>query len=260
MAEAGGLYYEWHGPEDAPPLILSAGMGGSGRYWLPNLPALAESFRVILYDHRGTGRSDRTVTPRIESIGDDIRLLMDALGIERASILGHAIGGMGGLSMALDTPERVDRLVVVNGWGRLDRYTARCFDARLALLRACGPGKYVDAQPIFLFPPEWISDNHARLEEEAVHHVAGFPADMVEARILAALRFDLIDRLAAAPPDMPVLLLASDDDALVPPGCSRALAQVIPRAQLVRMPWGGHACNVTDPPGFEARVLAFLGS
>ena len=125
--DAAGLYYEEHGPADAPPLILSAGMGGSGEYWRPNLPALAEHHRVILYDHRGTGRSDRTVTPRIESIGDDIRLLMDALGIGKASILGHAIGGMGGLSMALDTPERVDRLVVVNGWGRLDRYTARCF-------------------------------------------------------------------------------------------------------------------------------------
>lgn len=258
MPEAAGLYYEDHG--SGPPLILSAGMGGSGNYWRPNLAALAERHRVILYDHRGTGRSDRTITPRLESIGDDIRLLMDELGIEKASILGHAIGGMGGLSLALDTPERVERLVVVNGWGRLDPYTARCFDARLALLRAYGPGKYVDAQPIFLFPPQWISDNSARLDEEAKHHVAGFPAEMVEARILEALQFDLIDRLAATPLQTPVLLLASDDDALVPPGCSLVLAQAIPQAQLVRMPWGGHACNVTDPTGFEARVLAFLGS
>lgn len=257
MPEAAGLYYEEHG--SGPPLILSAGMGGSGNYWRPNLAALAERFRVILYDHRGTGRSDRKVTPRIESIGEDIRLLMDELGIARASILGHAIGGMGGLSLALDAPERVEKLVVVNGWGRLDPYTQRCFDARLALLRAYGPGKYVDAQPIFLFPPRWISENHARLEEEARHHVAGFPADMVEARILEALKFDLINRLEAGPPATPVLLLVSDDDALVPPGCSERLAQVMPRAQLVRMPWGGHACNVTDPTGFEARVLAFLG-
>ncbi|WHU01699.1 pyrimidine utilization protein D [Sphingomonas sp. NIBR02145] len=258
MPEAAGLYYEEHG--SGPPLILSAGMGGSGNYWRPNLPALAEHYRLILYDHRGTARSDRTVTPRLESIGDDIRLLMDELGIEKASILGHAIGGMGGLSLALDTPERVDRLVVVNGWGRLDPYTRRCFDARLALLRAYGAGKYVDAQPIFLFPPQWISENSDRLDEEARHHVAGFPVEMVEARILEALAFDLIGRLEATPLETPVLLLASDDDALVPPACSQVLAQAIPGAQLVRMPWGGHACNVTDPTGFEARVRAFLGS
>ena len=258
MAEAAGLYYEDHG--SGPPLILSAGMGGSGNYWRPNLPALAAHFRVILYDHRGTARSDRTVTPRLESIGEDIAKLMDALGIERASILGHAIGGMGGLSLALDAPERIDKLVVVNGWGRLDPYTRRCFDARLALLRAYGAAKYVDAQPIFLFPPQWISENTDRLDAEAKHHVAGFPVEMVEARILEALRFDLIDRLAAKPPAMPILLLASDDDALVPPSCSERLAQAIPSAQLARMSWGGHACNVTDPTGFEARVLAFLGS
>ncbi|NWP00959.1 alpha/beta fold hydrolase, partial [Escherichia coli] len=90
----------------------------------------------------------------------------DALGIEKASILGHAIGGMGGLHLALDAPERVDRLVVVNGWGRLDPYTARCFDARLALLRAYGPREYVHAQPIFLFPPQWTSEHHVQLEEE----------------------------------------------------------------------------------------------
>ncbi|MCE6983125.1 alpha/beta fold hydrolase, partial [Pseudomonas frederiksbergensis] len=61
MAEAAGLYYEIHGRADAPPLILSSGLGGSASYWAPNIPALAEHFHVIAYDHRGTGRSDRTL-------------------------------------------------------------------------------------------------------------------------------------------------------------------------------------------------------
>jgi aminoacrylate hydrolase len=256
MPRAAGLYYEEHG--SGRPLILSSGMGGSASYWRPNIAALSERFRVIAYDHRGTGRSDRTVTPRIESIGDDIRALMDALDIPKASIIGHAIGGMGALSMALDTPDRIERLVVVNGWGRLDPYTRRCFEARLALLRACGPRAYVDAQPIFLYPPQWISEHDADLDAEAVHHVASFPAEMVEARIGEACRFDLTDRLAGGL-DVPVLLLASEDDALVPAACSARLAQALPQAQLVRMAKGGHACNVTDPATFGAHVLAFLG-
>ena len=63
MPELAGLFYEEHGPPDGPPLLLSPGLGGSGAYWAPNLAALAERHREILYDHRGTGRSDRALPP-----------------------------------------------------------------------------------------------------------------------------------------------------------------------------------------------------
>ncbi|WP_261300239.1 pyrimidine utilization protein D [Sphingomonas alpina] len=258
MAEAAGLYYETHGSPGAPPLILSSGMGGSASYWRPNIAALAEHFHVIAYDHRGTGRSDRTVTPRIESIGDDMLVLMDALNIPSASIMGHAIGGMGGLTLALDAPARVDRLVVVNGWGQPDPYTARCFDTRLSLLRHGGVRDYVHAQPIFLYPPQWISDHHAELEQEEAAHIAAFPKEMVEQRILEAVRFDVIDRLAEL--IVPTLLLASEDDGLVPPGCSKRLGEAIPGARLETMKSGGHACNVTDPDTFDTLILDFLRS
>ncbi|MES2057122.1 MAG: pyrimidine utilization protein D [Pseudomonadota bacterium] len=258
MPEAAGLYYETHGAAGAPPLILSSGMGGSASYWRPNVAALAGHFHVIAYDHRGTGRSDRTVTPRIDSIGDDMLALMDALNLPRASIVGHAIGGMGGLTLALDTPARVDRLVVINGWGRPDPYTARCFDTRLNLLRHGGVRDYVHAQPIFLYPSQWISDHDRELAEEEGMHIAAFPADMVEQRILEAVDFDVMDRLAGLA--VPTLLLASDDDGLVPPGCSGLLAEAIPGARLEIMKWGGHACNVTDPDTFNALILDFLRS
>ena len=61
MPIAAGLWYEWHGPEAGEVLILSPGLGGSATYWQPNLAAFAERYRVLLYDHRGTGRSDRAL-------------------------------------------------------------------------------------------------------------------------------------------------------------------------------------------------------
>jgi aminoacrylate hydrolase len=260
LAEAAGLYYEMHGPEDAPPLILSSGMGGSASYWKPNIPALSRHFRVIAYDHRGTGRSDRTVTPRIQSIGDDIRLLMDELDLRSASVAGHAIGGMGALWLALEAPERIARLVVINGWGEPNPYTMRCFDARLSLLRKCSVEEYIYAQPLFLYPPNWTHDHHVELEDEEGGIVADFPVEMIDARILEAVRFCLCPSCNDRPLTVPTLFLASADDALVPPTCSDSLVVRYPGSKSALMNWGGHACNVTDPKTFNRLVLDFLRS
>ena len=252
MAEAAGLYYELHGPEGAPPLLLSSGLGGSGGYWQPNLAALAAHHRVILYDHRGTGRSEREIAGEVtlEAVGDDMRRLLDALDIPSATIVGHAIGGMAGMALALAAPERVARLVVINGWARLDHHTERCFDTRLALLRDSGAQAYLHAQPLFLFPPQWISEHHDRLVAEEAEHLAHFPgAAMIERRIAAARRFDIADRLGEI--TTPTLLIASDDDMLVPPACSERLAAAVPHAQHARLTSGGHACNITRAENFN---------
>jgi aminoacrylate hydrolase len=254
-----GLYHEEHGA--GPPLILSAGLGGSGNYWLPNLPALAAEHRVILYDHRGTGRSDRELpeTVTAEQMGDDILALIDGLGLEKATIVGHAAGAVAALALALRNPERIDRLVLVNGWSRLDPHFARCFDVRLALLRDSGPRAYLHAQPLFLFPANWISEHAGQLAADEEQHLAHFAgAKAYEKRIAALRAFDVDARLSEI--TAPTLALAAADDMLVPSSCSARLAQGIKGARHSVMDWGGHGCNVTDPTGFNARVLDFLRS
>ena len=259
MGEIAGLYWEAHGPDDAPPVILSPGLGGSCEYWRPNVAAFAERFRVILYDHRGTGRSDRSLPDpvSVEDWADDIAELMDGLGLERASLVGHAAGALAGLMLALKAPDRLDRLVVVNGWARLDPYTKRCFDVRLALLRDSGPEAYVRAQPIFLYPADWASVFSDRLDTEAVHQLAGFPAiATVEKRIAALRAFDVKDRLAEIA--TPVLVLATADDQLVPAHNARDLSEGLPNATRMLQFGGGHASNVTEPEEFHDRVLPWL--
>jgi aminoacrylate hydrolase len=256
--EAAGLYYEVHGPHDAPPLILSSGLGGSADYWKPNLRALASHFRTIVYDHRGTGRSDRTLpdTVTVEDLANDITALLDALGIERAHVLGHAAGGVAGLALALRSPQRVRKLVVVNGWASPDPHFLRCFAARLALLRNSGPEAYLRAQPIFLYPAAWISEYHAALEAELPHQLAAFPGrETMEKRIAALAAFDVSDKLEDFA--VPLLALAAKDDMLVPYTASEAF-EPAPYASTAWMSWGGHGCNVTDPGTFNLLVLDFL--
>lgn len=257
MPQAAGLWYEWQGPEDGTVVILSPGMGGSAGYWTPNLPALSARYRVLLYDHRGTGRSDglSSGAVTIRTMAEDVLALLEELDIGQAHFIGHALGGLIGLDLA-QASSAIDKLVVVNGWATLDPHFARCFETRLALLHGSGAAAYVRAQPIFLYPANWISRNGALLDAEGAHQLAHFPApETLAKRIEAARAFELTGDVAAD-----ILLLASEDDMLVPSNCSRQLAERLPGATLVTMQWGGHACNVTDPGTFNHLVLDFLGS
>uniref|UniRef100_UPI0035CC291B pyrimidine utilization protein D n=1 Tax=uncultured Sphingomonas sp. TaxID=158754 RepID=UPI0035CC291B len=259
MPHASGLYYETHGPDDAPPLILSSGLGGSANYWAPNIPALAERYRVIAYDHRGTGRSDRALpdTVTVDDLARDILTLVDTLDIARATIVGHAAGGVAALALALLAPERIDKIVVVNGWAAPDPHFLRCFAARLALLRDSGAEAYLRAQPLFLYPPNWISANDALLEADLPGQLAHFPGTAtMEKRIAALAAFDIRERLRDI--HRPVLVIATDDDMLVPSNAGVALANGLPIAGFCRAEHGGHAVNLVDPDAFNGFVLAWL--
>lgn len=253
-----GLYWQDYGRPDAPPVILSAGLGGMAAYWRPNLDSLAQSHRVILYDHRGTGRSDRALEGdvSVEAMADDVLALMDGLGLERSTLIGHAAGGAIGLALAIRAPQRLERLVVVNGWSRPDPHFLRCFEIRLALLRDSGVRAYLRAQPLFLYPARWISDHDDELaaeEAEQLHHFQG--KENLEARIAALAAFDIDSRLGEIA--TPTLLIAAGDDMLVPDSCSERLAAGLRNSTLERMT-GGHACNVTHPDVFNSILLAWL--
>jgi aminoacrylate hydrolase len=256
-----GLHYELHGGPLAgrKAVILSSGLGGSGAFWGPQMDALTARFPVVLYDHRGTGRSVRELPSpyAVQNMADDIVEVMDALGLARAHVVGHAAGGNAGLALALSHSDRLAKLVVVNGWSRPDPHIKRCFDTRIHLLNDSGVQAYVHAQPIFLYPAGWLSENHERLQAEEPHHVAGFPPKAVMlARIQALLDFDIDDRLGEIL--HPVLVSASADDMLVPVACSMRLAERLPNAQLEVAPWGGHGFTVTDPETFNSALLSFL--
>jgi aminoacrylate hydrolase len=253
-----GVYYEVHGQGDET-VVLSAGLGGSGAFFAPQMAALTARYRVVLYDQRGTGRSDRAL-PSPYGVGHmagDVAAVIEAVG-GPAHLVGHAAGGLAGLQLAVDRPELLRSLSVINGWSRPDPHIARCFRTRISLLNDSGPEAYVHAQPLFLYPANWISEHASRLAEEEHHHIAGFQGrENMLARINALLAFDIDDRLGEI--TAPVLVSASADDMLVPSLCSERLAQRLPNATLDIVPWGGHAFTATAPDAFNSTLLAFLG-
>ncbi|MDF7657585.1 pyrimidine utilization protein D [Erwiniaceae bacterium L1_54_6] len=244
---------------DAPTLVLSSGLGGVAGFWQPQLAALGQHYRVVTYDQRGTGRSPDTL-PEGYSMAMMAAELADALeqqGIERFDLIGHALGGLIGLQLALDYPQRVGRVVVINGWLSLDAHTGRCFQVRQDLLLNVGVEAFVRAQPLFLYPAEWLARHQSRIEAEDAHHVKHFQGMENLLRRLYALK-SADFRPHAARINQPVLAIYSQDDLLVPWSCSQQLAAALPNASLIEMAWGGHAMSVTDAENFNTLLLQWL--
>jgi len=251
--EDADIYYEVHGR--GTPVVLSAGMGGSGSFWAPQLDALASRHQVVLYDHVGTGRS-AAGRRSIAGMADDIASVLDHAGVDAAHVVGHAIGGIVGIELALRHPKRLRSLAVVNGWGRADPFLRRCFEIRKALLNRLGPQAYVRAQPLFLYPPQWISENIAHLDAEEERILKHFPSvGTMNERIDMFLAFEGGRRLAAI--NVPTLLSSAKDDALVPAYLTRELAAAIPDARVREVDWGAHAFSVVTPKIFNDMLLDF---
>ena len=241
-------------------VLLSAGLGGAAGYWTPQLAALTARYRVIAYDQAGTGRAKRALPEdhSIEVMADEVLSILDDTKTDACHLIGHVLGGLVGLDIARRVPKRLKSLTVVNGWAKADDHTKRCFEARLLLLKHAGPEAYVRAQPIFLYPAVWLAKNAERAKQEDAHGLAGFQgADTLRRRIGALLRFDATADLAKM--KLPVFVVASRDDVLVPATRSEELAAKIPGAELHMATYGGHGINVTEPEAFNALMLDFLG-
>jgi aminoacrylate hydrolase len=182
---------------------------------------------------------------------------MDALGIEKAHLVGHSTGGAIGQTMAIEHPDRIDRLVLYATWAKCDPFFRRIFETRKTLLLDSGIEAYIKATPIFLFPDWWINQNAEALAKADQDLVPGFPSAQIAAsRCDAVMNFDRVSQLGqirARP-----LVLCAADDFLTPAYFSRELAERIPGAKLKILPRGGHCVSQTQPESFNEAVVSFL--
>ncbi len=256
-----GLRVWVSGAPDGEPVLLSAGLGGHGDYWSKQIADLNPFFRVIIYDHRGTGQSDRTIPKayRVAHMAHDIAVILDGLKIAAAHVVGHAAGALAGLQLALDAPQKVRSLTCVNGWAVADAHLAYCFETRRKIYEAGGAEAYLKAQPLFLYPSEWICDHLDHLMAQAVRHAPTFQAPAtLFARIKALCQFDIQTQLSNI--TCPTLVLSASDDLLVTPRSSQMLTDNLPNAQAVVLPLGGHGVNVTAPEAFNQHLITFLNA
>lgn len=250
------LYYEIYG--EGPPLLLVPGLGGVGSYWNPQIKPFSDRFTVIVHDHRGTGQSTRSeISYSVDQMTGDLLRLMDSLAIERAHLVGHSTGGAIGQTMAIEHPDRVDRLVLYATWTKCDPFMRRVFETRKTLLLDSGVEAYIKSTPIFLFPDWWINQNADAFANADRDLVDGFPSVQIAAsRCDAVMNFDRVSQLGEI--RARTLVLCAADDFLTPSYFSRELVERIGNAKLEVLPRGGHCVSQTQPESFNEAILSFL--
>ncbi len=252
----GRLHYEEVGAGD--PVLLISGLNGLADPWRAVADALAPRFRVITHDHRGLGASGVWDSGySVDQIAGDVLGLMDRLGLARAHLVGHSLGGAVAQAIAADHPERVVRLMIYASWPGHDAYFERVMTARREVLIGMGVEHFLRTGPVGIYPPRWIRDNDAALQAGLPAMLANFVgAPTMLRRIDACLaheRRSSLPRITA-----PTLVLGLNDDASTPPHCSEELAALIPRAGLRLLPYGGHNAHVVTPGEVAGCLGRFL--
>src|SRR4051794_16959245 len=108
------LHYELTGPEGTPVVAFSNSLGTTLEMWDAQVPALSDRYRLLRYDTRGHGRSEVVDRPAsIDDLAGDLAALLDALGIDKAHVLGLSLGGMTAQSFAVRYPQRLSSLVLM---------------------------------------------------------------------------------------------------------------------------------------------------
>ncbi len=257
VSVAGGeIQYEESG--SGHPLIFVSGLNGTGRAWQPQVAAFDPRFRVITYDQRGTGASDKLQRKfSVDQMTAELIGLMDALAIERAHIIGQSTGGAIGQTLGIEYPQRVARMVVYSTWTHCDPWFRRLFEARRLMYEQCGPELHARFHPLWLYPPDYVNAHDTEIEEERLKAIGNAPpVECSIGRIDAILAFDRRADLGRI--TTPTLIIVAEDDYITPSYHAIALNRAIPGSQLKVFKGGGHSLSKTRTQEFNSVVLDFL--
>lgn len=227
-----------------PPLVLLEGMGGDVLGWRRNIPHFAEAgFRVIAFDFRGSGWSDKPDGPySMKQFVDDTLAIMDARGVEAAHVYGQSMGGFVALNLALDHRRRVRSLVL----GCTHAGGESVIPSRPA------PG---DDGPQALYARVTLAERPEHVAED-LRVAAGVPSARENLQAQIRDEHDVAGRLGDV--RCPVLVVHGEDDRIVDAANGRLLAGRIPGAQLFLVPGAGHLYHSEQADLVDARIIEFL--
>ena len=254
------LYYEVHG--EGEPLLLIMGLSLNSKSWFRTLPVLSEYFKVIVFDNRGTGLSDKPNSPySIEQMAEDARCVLDAAGVDTAHVYGISMGGMIAQRLALKYPSRVRSLVLgCTTSGGVYHVQPGADVSMLMLSRGSSvatPEEMAWATAPILYSQSFI-ENQRELVAEDIQKRIEIPV-LPYAYILqlqACLTHDTSNEIEQIA--VPTLVIHGDEDKLVPYQNGLTLAEKIPNAEFLTIQGAGHIYVTEANDLVNEKVIDFL--
>jgi 3-oxoadipate enol-lactonase len=252
------IHYEVTGKSGATPVLMIQGLGASKNAWNLQRIAMATRFRIISFDNRGAGRSDKPIEPfTLEQMADDALAVLDAAGIETAHVVGASMGGVISQIIAVKYPHRVRSLTLVctacrnhpwrqellQTWAKTAADKGMIEVGKEAAQWVMSPRSFRRLVPAFTWmgPLAALRPRHSFVSQ-------------IDA--ILNTREDLVDQLSTI--TAPTMVIVGNQDILTPRGDSEEIAERIPNAELVVISGAAHGLMMEHSSTFNRILIEFL--
>jgi len=266
------ISYEIQGEDNEIPLILVSGWALKKEMWMALTPGLSEHFNVITFDNRGCGKSDRPEEPySLDDYADDIIGLMDYLKIDKANLMGYALGAMIIMHFAIKYPDRIDKLILLNTVAEystddlvLDgiRINTKALD-----FQQNAPKKYFMKSAKMAFHRNFIKELEANPDKKFYdlwtvedwvkeYNINPQTPKDVENQGKAMLGLDLLDKLDQVKAD--TLVISSSHNKIHPKAAMEAMHEKLPNSKLEILNKAGDMAYLSRAPEITQLIIDFL--
>ena len=271
-AEVNGIKICYEIAGEGEPLLLVHGFGAKKENWIATFPELSKHFKVIRFDNRGAGRSDRPKGDyTMELFADDISSLMDFLDIKKANIIGWSLGGMIVQNFVLKYPEKVNKMILINsnhGFPdesgpivyknmRLDEQKSKKVDHVKAWWDSTRTSyhikfrKEMEANPSKKWYGLWSAEE--RIAESIINPAT---AEDIEMQAAALKTHNTFNRLKTI--QNPSLILAASHDRLTPRSSMEEIHNQLPNSKFIVIDKAGHSSPLEKAPEVNQAIIDFL--
>ncbi len=248
------LYYEVRG-KGKRWLVFVNGLLADTTSWSQVVHRFTQHYRVLLYDCRGQGRSQKPDgIYHLEEHEKDLVALMDFLDIDKASLVGLSSGGAVSLRVACHLPDRVEKVVAAGAYGYVDEILWFKLDAWAEAARISSSLRFKVALPLVW--GRWFLKENKETLELFREKAEAFPKEAAWSLIEGAKYQSIMDELEKV--QAPVLLLVGEEDILTPVRYSLDIKRGLKRARVDVIKRAGHACSIERPEEFSSKVWDFL--